>query len=665
MKHNLPSFKQDSLKTNLIASESVIKMLPQQLQNKARLVAEKNHNHLLNGRVKNIPEDSLQKDHRNIVSIKRKLRLNNAIVTKADKGNTIVVINNDDYISKVTKFIQDNNIELMDKDPTSDFTKKINSAINSCQSLFKSESTRRFLKPMKPRAPTLNGLPKIHKREIPIRPVVNCRTAPGFKVAQKLERIIKAGIIHEENYSLKNTYDFINKAKTLKVSSSHKMSSLDIVNLYTNVPVDETIDILEENLLRSKVYNKKVVEDIIRLLKVVLKQNYFTFNGKIYHQKEGLAMGSPLSGLLADLYMNHFERKFIMSNDTYRKRIMFYRRYVDDTFVVFDGTIRQLESMVNEINKVHPKIKFTLEHEDGNQINFLDTTVKKEDGVLSFNVYRKPTATNTTIHSSSFHPLSHKMAAYNSLVHRAISFPLSPEDFEKEIDIIKHIAVSNGYNASIVDNLLTKHSRKPVIPRPPKEEQKYLPASFNILTSRMENFFKGHNYRLGFSTGNSMQRLLKHQSLGSTPLKDKSGVYRMECSTCDKFYIGQTGRSFGIRYKEHLPKGKLVNITSNFAKHLIDDNHDYESFEANCIPLHVCDKGRVMDTLEEYEVYKGYKLNSNNILNDKLRFNINPLYDLAMGTEVDLSRKKDSSDNLIYRTHFQNGFRPNYNIGAT
>lgn len=139
----------------------------------------------------------------------------------------------------------------------------------------------------------------------------------------------------------------------------------------------------------------------------------------------------------------------------------------------------------------------------------------------------------------------------------------------------------------------------------------------------------------------------------------------MECSTCDKFYIGQTGRSFGIRYKEHLPKGKLANITSNFAKHLIDENHDYENFDANCIPLHVCEKGRVMDTLEEYEIYKGYKHSSNDILNDKLCFNTNPLYDLAMDTEVKLSRKKNSQGTHINDAPPHDGFRPNNNIGAT
>ena len=51
----------------------------------------------------------------------------------------------------------------------------------------------------------------------------------------------------------------------------------------------------------------------MHLLKIILKQNYFEFNEKYYLQHDGLAMGSPLSGLLADLYINYFENKYLLS----------------------------------------------------------------------------------------------------------------------------------------------------------------------------------------------------------------------------------------------------------------------------------------------------------------------------------------------------------------
>ena len=69
-------------------------------------------------------------------------------------------------------------------------------------------------------------------------------------------------------------------------------------------------------------------------------------------------------------------------------------------------------------------------------------------------------ATDHTIHFSSYHSQSVKMSAYNSLVHRLLSIPLSDEDYMNEIQIIKHMAIVNGYNSGMVEQLIKKHSKK-------------------------------------------------------------------------------------------------------------------------------------------------------------------------------------------------------------
>ena len=93
------------------------------------------------------------------------------------------------------------------------------------------------------------------------------------------------------------------------------------------------------------------------------------------------------------------------------------------------------------------------------------------------------------------------------------------------------------------------------------------------------------------------------------------------------------------RFTEHTPHksiskniGSLDNIKSNYARHLIDNNHSYRSFNTNFIPLHFCDKGLGMNALEEFEIYRGHNnpVYKNNILNDKLNFKSNPLYDTAI-----------------------------------
>ncbi|MEX5543832.1 hypothetical protein, partial [Pseudomonas poae] len=92
----------------------------------------------------------------------------------------------------------------------------------------------------------------------------------------------------------------------------------------------------------------------------------------------------------------------------------------DDTLCLFDGTARQLNLMKNYLNSINPKLKFTLENDVNDSINFLDISIGKKDGFHTFSIYRKPTATDQTIHASSNHPMNHKLAAFNSLVHQLL-----------------------------------------------------------------------------------------------------------------------------------------------------------------------------------------------------------------------------------------------------
>ena len=231
---------------------------------------------------------------------------NNALITKADKGHTLVIIHNDTYTQKVHKNISDNNIEIINFDPTDSYVKSLNNTINNCTNLF-NDRTRRSLKPINARAPKLTGLPKIHKDDIPIRPLVNFTTAPGFKTAKKLVTLIKDNVFLKNNHIIVNNTDFINKVKDIKLQPSYKLASIDIVNLYTNIPANQTLDILNDNLHDTNKLDTQLIKELITILRLILQQNYFTFNGNYYIQTEGLAMGSPLSGLLADIYLDFYD----------------------------------------------------------------------------------------------------------------------------------------------------------------------------------------------------------------------------------------------------------------------------------------------------------------------------------------------------------------------
>uniref|UniRef100_A0A1B6C8J6 Reverse transcriptase domain-containing protein n=1 Tax=Clastoptera arizonana TaxID=38151 RepID=A0A1B6C8J6_9HEMI len=330
-----------------------------------------------------------------------------------------------DYKQKVERFINENSISKLNKNPTAIYQKRIKNLINNSKVLFDKNEIG-YLKMINPAAPELRGLPKVHKEGVPIRPLVNYTSAPSYKIAKKLEKIIKTNMVLERNYSLSNSYDLINEIKDSDVKMHHILASFDITSLYTNIPVDETLDILHDKLNQSSSLLPEAIDELINLLKEILKQNYFMFQGEFYSQSDGLAMGSPLSGILSDVYLNFIENKFILSeNNKYRSKIIFYHRYVDDTLILFDGNTCQLNLLHNYLNKIAPKFKFTLEIEENKRINFLDLTIEKENNKFNFSIYRKPTTSNQTIHSTSYHPYKQKIAAYNSLIYRLLNVPLN------------------------------------------------------------------------------------------------------------------------------------------------------------------------------------------------------------------------------------------------
>jgi len=135
---------------------------------------------------------------------------------------------------------------------------------------------------------------------------------------------------------------------------------------------------------------------MLSLLKVVLSQNYFTFQQKIYQPAQRIAMGSPISSLIAEIFLQLYEdanTKQLL--DT--KSIALYVRYVDDILVIFDTTKINLHTINTYINKTDNNIKLNPTHEERNSIVFLDLTITRRHTKLEVDIYRKPTTTDTTI----------------------------------------------------------------------------------------------------------------------------------------------------------------------------------------------------------------------------------------------------------------------------
>jgi len=182
---------------------------------------------------------------------------------------------------------------------------------------------------------------------------------------------------------------------------------------------------------------------IVALYKHVLTPTYFCANGQFYEQTDGVAMGSPLSPVIANFYMEDFDMKAIKKAT--HKPVYWYR-YVDNTFVIWPHGQEKLTDFLNHLNGIHNNIQFNMEIEEEGNLPFLDINVyRKVDCSLGHKVYQKPTHTNLYLHQKSHHHPANKHSVLSSLVHRAKTL-CDQENLAPELTFLTNVFKQNGYS---------------------------------------------------------------------------------------------------------------------------------------------------------------------------------------------------------------------------
>jgi hypothetical protein len=332
-------------------------------------------------------------------------------------------------------------------------------------------------------------------------------------------------------------------------------------------------------------------------------------------------MGNPLSPFIANVFMTHFETEF-KNKFSYFPSV--FVRYVDDIFAIFDTTKYSIDQFINDLNSLYPSIKFTYELEKNNQLPFLDLLLTR-NVKISYDVYRKPTHTNNYIHHDSFVHDSHKLGAFHALVHRLVNIPLSKDNYFKELNNIKRIASQNGFKESIIDNLIKKHKHKKLIQNTTtltqNKNSRYIKLPFHPqLTKGLNKIFKSVDTKISFSSNNKLKHLLGNTK-DKIDASNKSGIYKINCSSCDSAYIGQTRRNIKTRFKEHMAHYRYNRPEkSSIALHLLNEGHHTSEKELKLIkqtPNHL---------LDAYESIFIHKFKNVVVNNDKGPIPFSPLY---------------------------------------
>nr|VZI51516.1 unnamed protein product [Spirometra erinaceieuropaei] len=433
-----------------------------------------------------------------------------------------------------------------------------------------SEKDWRQMKPQDAALARFYDLPKIHKPNVPLRPIVALKGTPTYGLAKWLAKHLKKLTDGSEHTAVSSTH-FLERLKDVTIAPDEIMVSFDVVSLFTSIPKELAMGAVDDLLKKrydeeGKPFKRR---HAMELLDYCL-HTYFTFNGQIYEQIQGAPMGSPISGYLAEAVLQELETRVFQ---TYKPK--FWMRYVDDTFVILHRDAK--DNFKRELDSVFPQIQFTMEEENNGVLPFLDVQVsRQEDGTLQTGVFRKATDTEKILHYNSNHPLSHKRSCVRTLFRRIHTHCSTEAEKLRERKTLWRLFLANGYPRSFVNKCLYRRHTKT------DDEKKQRPEIFRVLpyvsnvSEATERILRPLGVGVGHRPEATIRRLIM-QPKDRLPPADTSGViYRVKCLDCPANYCGMTDKRLRTRMHEHTLAVRRKDVLSHVAMHCLENNHKFD-----------------------------------------------------------------------------------------
>ena len=226
------------------------------------------------------------------------------------------------------------------------------------------------------------------------------RTLVGLALSDCCSMVLQKKKVTKLPSYIKDTTHFLNKLNSIgQLPNGVSLVTLDVASLYTNIPHNDGIQACSD-FLDKRVNPTIKTTRLCDLIRMILTNNTFTFNGQHYRQINGTAMGTKMAPSYANLFMGNFEQKALAAA-THSPLIWW--RYIDDIFLLWTHGEEKLNDFITYLNNLHPTIKFTSSF-SYNEIPFLDVKVMLLNGRLETDLYVKPTDKHQYLLKSSCHP---------------------------------------------------------------------------------------------------------------------------------------------------------------------------------------------------------------------------------------------------------------------
>ena len=405
----------------------------------------------------------------------------NIVIKKADKNNTCVVMHKSDYIKEGERqlntiyYTEINNFDL------SQLQDEIHeNVIEMHNEGWLDETTLQYLCDTKyhPKIGRLYLLPKIHKLDKqtfdlikdngfctenifpPCRPIISQNGSPTERISQYVDYFLTP-IVNTHATYIRDSIDFILMMEGIALPDNCRLVSYDVTSMYTNVQFEELITAVEKAYSEFDKTNYKIpappAKHIAYLLRVVLENNVFEFNSKVYKQIIGCAMGSKCSPSVCDIRMYEITTE-IVNKFPHRSNILYHGRYRDDGFIIYRGDEIEIHELFAIANSSHPLLKFTFDISK-DQMNFLDSTVYKgarflENNVLDIKTFIKPTNTYQYLDRNSAH---HPSVFKGFIKGETIRYLRNTSDKKILSDMLSELKcnlIKRGYDENEVQDLI-------------------------------------------------------------------------------------------------------------------------------------------------------------------------------------------------------------------
>ena len=220
----------------------------------------------------------------------------------------------------------------------------------------------------------------------PFRPIVSSIGTYNYHLAQYLGSFISPHIPPE--YSTKASFTFIEEVKLVSVADKF-LISFDVMSLFTNIALSESIDIAVNLIFENSPDIKFTKRELQERFRIATSGTDFTFDGCIYDRIDGVAMGSPLAPVLANLFMGFHEQNWIEQATNLKP--IFYKRYMNNIFAVFESE-SDVDEFYSYLKTRNQNNKFNFKKEEDNKLTLLDIYINNESD-LQTSVFDKKTYT--------------------------------------------------------------------------------------------------------------------------------------------------------------------------------------------------------------------------------------------------------------------------------